>query len=115
MPVLTKQAGMAAGHVSFRQADGVAFLTADRDLFTDEGNNGLAPLVVFDDELQHGSDPLTAIAERPKPLQGMHPPKMTGLFSTCGGNRAPLSIGQVDERPAPPGGDRKWGLEERTA
>ncbi|HVG58840.1 MAG TPA: hypothetical protein VNA24_09815, partial [Hyalangium sp.] len=65
-----------------------------------EGNNGLAPLVVFDDELHHWSDPLTAIAEGAERLQGMHPPKMTEFFAVTEGKKSPLSIGHVDAWPA---------------
>ena len=49
--VVLDQPGVPAGDVPFGQLDGVAILTADRDLFPYEGDDGLAPLVVLDDEL----------------------------------------------------------------
>ncbi|EPX62974.1 hypothetical protein D187_006384 [Cystobacter fuscus DSM 2262] len=64
---------MSARHVAFGQADGVPLLTTDRDLVAHEGNYGLSPFVVFDDELQHGLGPLTAIAERPRAPQEGYP------------------------------------------
>ncbi|AKJ06355.1 Hypothetical protein AA314_07981 [Archangium gephyra] len=90
---------MAARYVSLRQADCIPLLAADRNFVAHEGDYSLSPLVVFDDELQHGSGPLTAIAECPWVPQGRHPPQTTGLFPQEGALPGRLSIGQMAASP----------------
>src|SRR5882724_2266537 len=51
VPVLLHQPRVTARDVALGQADGVAFLTSDGDLVANQRDDGLATLVVLDDEL----------------------------------------------------------------
>src|SRR5258708_40269851 len=50
--IVLLQARVPPGDVALAQLDGVPILAPDGDLFAHERDDGLAPLVVLDDELQ---------------------------------------------------------------
>ncbi len=53
VPVLARQPSVPPGNVPLGEADRVPLLAPDGDLVAHEGDDGLVPLVVFYDELQH--------------------------------------------------------------
>jgi hypothetical protein len=51
--IIPKELGVSARYVALRKADGIPLLTADRNLVSDERNDGLFSFVVLDDQLVH--------------------------------------------------------------